>query len=489
LTELANKNNQNLISNFFFSASNLIISHRENKEKFSLDLEALLKQSSSEDLLRFQKKITCLQKKNLSIYQEKGYKSLFLGVIFLRGYFYNSKNVLRLVSAPLFLLPCDLEKIKNLNLVFKSEKKLNHSLLYYLQKELGLAKDKFTNFLNALEKNNEEINTLENYLLFLNNEFQKLVSTSHIKIKFSPTLSSFLEEKEVSKIKENEPIPNPFTETSLTIIKNNTDKNFYAEPFVKFTLLNKPKNYPENQLEIVLNFCLTIDSEPNLSLFRDFEEIIDEYSQDKIINWTKSALNLLRGEMEGVIAHPEKKETTHQPNSLYTPFPSDPSQTRILRAIFQDFSENALCIDGPPGTGKSQLICNLLTNSLFYQKKVLVICEKEVALKVIYDKLSSLGLNHSIIKINELAQTPQIYREILNNLENEQKENANQEISDITSQIVSLEEKLAANFKKIEKYCEIEKEFQINYQISLQEVYIRFERKTQLTPAIVKLNN
>ena len=123
--------------------------------------------------------------------------------------------------------------------------------------------------------------------------------------------------------------------------------------------------------------------------------------------------------------------------SLYNPFPSDPSQTRILRAIFQSFSENTLCIDGPPGTGKSQLICNLLANSLFYQKKVLVVCEKEVALKVIYDKLGSLGLNHSIIKINELNQTSQVYQQILSNVENNQKEKIKRSISSITEQILN----------------------------------------------------
>jgi hypothetical protein len=156
LTELTNKNNQNLIGIFFASILKSATKKGENKENFSLDLEAILKQLSSEETLKFQKKIVCLQKKNLSIYQEKGYKSLFLGIIFLQGYFYNSKNVLRLVNAPLFLIPCDLEKVKNLNLVSKSERKINHSLLYYLQKELGLAKDKFTDFLNTLERNSEE---------------------------------------------------------------------------------------------------------------------------------------------------------------------------------------------------------------------------------------------------------------------------------------------------------------------------------------------
>src|SRR5204863_1479976 len=120
-----------------------------------------------------------------------------------------------------------------------------------------------------------------------------------------------------------------------------------------------------------------------------------------------------------------EKEKNLQSRSLYLPFKSDPSQTRILKVIFRRFSENALCIDGPPGTGKSQLICNLLSNALAHQKKVLVVCEKEVALKVIAGKLSSIGLNPSLIKISELAQTPQIYQEILSRLENSQQTKTN----------------------------------------------------------------
>src|SRR5690349_5139199 len=97
----------------------------------------------------------------------------------------------------------------------------------------------------------------------------------------------FSEKSPKEKVNIEETISEPFVEENLPIIKNNLEKNFCAESFVKLTLINKPKHYPENHLEIVLNFCLTIDSEPNLSLFRDFEEIINDYSQDKVINWSK----------------------------------------------------------------------------------------------------------------------------------------------------------------------------------------------------------
>jgi len=154
LTELLNKNDPKLIHNFSSLILNFLSNSGETKENFSLNLEQFFKPLAPEDISKFQKKIIHLQKKNLAVYQEKGYKALFLGVVFLKGYFYNNKGFLRFVNAPLFLLPCDLEKIKNLNLVFRSERKINYSLLYYLQKELSFAKEKFTDFLSKLKNNN-----------------------------------------------------------------------------------------------------------------------------------------------------------------------------------------------------------------------------------------------------------------------------------------------------------------------------------------------
>lgn len=156
LTELLTNDNPKSVSNFSSSVLNLLINFGGGKENLSLNLEPFFYPLTSEAISKFQKKVVHLQRKNLAVQQEKGYKVLFLGVIFVRGYFYNNANILRLVNAPLFLLPCNLEKIKNLSLVFESERRVNYSLLYYLQKELGLAKEKFTDFLSKLENSNRE---------------------------------------------------------------------------------------------------------------------------------------------------------------------------------------------------------------------------------------------------------------------------------------------------------------------------------------------
>ncbi len=61
-------------------------------------------------------------------------------------------------------------------------------------------------------------------------------------------------------------------------------------------------------------------------------------------------------------------------------------------AIVDAMKGNNLVIEGPPGTGKSQTITNLIANALAKDKKVLFIAEKMAALNVVYSRLQSVGL-------------------------------------------------------------------------------------------------
>jgi hypothetical protein len=68
---------------------------------------------------------------------------------------------------------------------------------------------------------------------------------------------------------------------------------------------------------------------------------------------------------------------------------ADPCQAAAV-ALARDSS--ALVVHGPPGTGKSQTITNIIADHLARGERVLLVCEKRTALDVVADRLDHLGL-------------------------------------------------------------------------------------------------
>ncbi len=68
---------------------------------------------------------------------------------------------------------------------------------------------------------------------------------------------------------------------------------------------------------------------------------------------------------------------------------TDPCQARAVRLAR---TSSGLVVHGPPGTGKSQTIANVIGDHLAHGDRVLFVCDKRTALDVVADRLSSLGL-------------------------------------------------------------------------------------------------
>ena len=81
-------------------------------------------------------------------------------------------------------------------------------------------------------------------------------------------------------------------------------------------------------------------------------------------------------------------------NQINTALKSDSSQDEV---IVRSKSLDMLVVRGPPGTGKSQVIVNLIADALTSGKKILVTCQKRAALEVVRQRLEEVSLDKYVV--------------------------------------------------------------------------------------------
>ncbi len=86
-----------------------------------------------------------------------------------------------------------------------------------------------------------------------------------------------------------------------------------------------------------------------------------------------------------------------KPSDLLAPLPADSSQ---MAAIATADRGKDFIIIGPPGTGKSQTISNLIAHMLGKGKTVLFVSEKTAALEVVYRRLNDIGLGRFCLELH-----------------------------------------------------------------------------------------
>jgi hypothetical protein len=78
---------------------------------------------------------------------------------------------------------------------------------------------------------------------------------------------------------------------------------------------------------------------------------------------------------------------------------SDPSQEA---AVLQARNAPGLLIEGPPGTGKSQTIVNIVGDAIGRRQSMLIVCQKHAALEVVHKRLVAEGLGDRVIMVNDV---------------------------------------------------------------------------------------
>src|SRR5262249_41588505 len=75
------------------------------------------------------------------------------------------------------------------------------------------------------------------------------------------------------------------------------------------------------------------------------------------------------------------------------------------RAIAAAIAGNSFVMDGPPGTGKSQTIANMIADLLPRRKTVLFVSDKAAALDVVHSRLKKAGLSEFVLELHSHKAT------------------------------------------------------------------------------------
>jgi very-short-patch-repair endonuclease len=108
-------------------------------------------------------------------------------------------------------------------------------------------------------------------------------------------------------------------------------------------------------------------------------------------------------------------DTEFLPEKSWQVVDADSSQLRAIAAVDRGHD---LVIEGPPGTGKSQTITNLIAQALAAGKAVLFVAEKMAALQVVQSRLQAAGLGEFCLELHSTkANKRLVMREIANALD------------------------------------------------------------------------
>jgi len=155
-----------------------------------------------------------------------------------------------------------------------------------------------------------------------------------------------------------------------------------------------------------------------------------------------------RGVLRGLLSPsplPQPGETPPPPEEdRYLVYPADFSQERV---IWQVRLGPGLVMHGPPGTGKSQTIVNIIADHLARGQTVLMVCQKQAATRVVLERLRAVGLADLCMEVQDAEQDRRkVFQDIRAQVENlpatDEPSSTRRERQELAVQITALEAEL-----------------------------------------------
>lgn len=281
-----------------------------------------------------------------SIREERGTYDLFLGYPFVEGKFLDGS----IVRCPVLLFPVRLER--NLNQNPKWELKQVKGEPVEFNKTFLLAYEQFQDTLLPTDIWEDEIEPNKDWRAWVNALYHK--------------------------IKDHE----------LGVNFNSRLFDLTLDQFPNY-LQSQMNAFALGKLIFQPHAVLGIFPQSDSALLQDYERIEQDseaFELDTLFQPTKAPFEQ------------KTKSTFIRHEDRYFVTPVDESQEAALMAVKQGKS---IVVHGPPGTGKSQVIVNLIADAMAHNKKVLLVSQKRAALDVVFKRLSVLGLSRFAVLVHD----------------------------------------------------------------------------------------
>jgi very-short-patch-repair endonuclease len=148
--------------------------------------------------------------------------------------------------------------------------------------------------------------------------------------------------------------------------------------------------------EVVEEMVLASFSFAKYLMWKDLRERIDDLKENlfvkHLVENPKEAYT-----QEAYFVERERVDDKIDPAQVFTPLNCDSSQLVAVEASgrAQDF-----VLEGPPGTGKSETIANIIAHNIGKGRKILFVAEKMAALNVVYSRMQKIGLSHLCLELH-----------------------------------------------------------------------------------------
>ncbi|MDR5750202.1 MULTISPECIES: DUF3320 domain-containing protein [unclassified Caballeronia] len=148
--------------------------------------------------------------------------------------------------------------------------------------------------------------------------------------------------------------------------------------------------------EVVEDVVLASFSFAKYLMWRDLTERTEQLKHNAVV---RHLIDTPRDSYQTSVEFPDVRRLDRElpVKETFCPLPADSSQ---LSAVVAGSKGKDFVLIGPPGTGKSQTISNLIAQFLAEKKRVLFVSEKMAALDVVYRRLADVGLGNFCLELH-----------------------------------------------------------------------------------------